>query len=361
MKINPPEYICRLKPYVAGKPIEELEREYGIKNAVKLASNENPFGPSPKALKACEEFLKVVHRYPDSSGHDLISKISEKFNLKKERIILGNGSDDIISLVVKAYVKAGDRVVIPDPGFLMYEISSLSEGADIVKVPLKNCEIDLEKMGKEAKKGAGVVFITNPNNPTGSYIRKEALIDFLKAVPKKTIVVVDEAYMEFADIKYNSWDLIDEYKNVISTRTFSKAYGLAGLRLGYGVMDEEVAGILNRVRQPFNTSIPSQVAGIAALDDDEFLARVVELVAQEKVRLYKELENLGLKPYKTDANFILIDVKRSADEVYEKLLYKGVITRSLSSYGYPEALRVSIGLRSENQLFLDSLKEVIKK
>lgn len=358
MKIDPPDYIKKLKPYVAGKPIEELEREYGVKNAVKLASNENPIGASPLAIKACQKSLLKINRYPDSSGHDLINKISLKFNIDKRSIVLGNGSDDIIALLCKAYVRPDDRVIIPDPGFLMYEISSMSEGADIVKVPLDKIDIDIDAMAKAADDKTSLIFITNPNNPTGSFISKKRLKEFMDKISKKVIVAVDEAYMEFANDYFCSWELIDQYPNLVTMRTFSKAYGLAGLRIGYGVMNPDVAEILNRVRQPFNTSLPAQDGACAALDDDEFLVKVQSLVIKEKEYLKNSLDELGFKAFDTSANFILIDLKRSADEIFEKLLYKGVITRSMSSYGFPNYLRLSIGLVDENRLFIKSLKGV---
>jgi histidinol-phosphate aminotransferase len=359
MIIDPPEYIKKIKPYKAGKPIEELEREYGIKNAVKLASNENPLGPSPKAVEAVKKFSQNLNRYPDSSGYELTEKISSKFNINFENIVLGNGSDDIIALLCKAFVNETKNVIMPDPGFLMYEISTRSEGGVPVKVPLKNLCLDLDKMAELCNENTAIVFITNPNNPTGSFIPKEKLEEFLNKIPPNVIVASDEAYMEFSSSYYRSWELIEKYENLISMRTFSKAYGLAGLRIGYGVMSVSIAEILNRIRQPFNTSLLAQKAAISALDDDEFLLKTRSLITNERKRLSKEIEGLGLTPFKSDANFILVDLKKSADEVYEKLLKKGVIARSMSSYGYPEYLRITIGLEHENSLFINCLREVL--
>ncbi len=358
MKLNLPDYIKKIKPYVAGKPLEELERQYGIKKAVKLASNENPFGPSPLALKACQESLVFMHRYPDSSCYELNKKISEKFNISHDSIVIGNGSDDIISLVCKAFVEKGKKVIMPEPGFLMYEISTLSEGGVPVKSGLKNLCIDLDGMAELVDNDTSVIFITNPNNPTGSFFPVKVLSDFLKKIPDNIIVVIDEAYMEFAEKIYNSWELSETYENIVTIRTFSKAYGLAGLRIGYGVMNPLIAEILNRIRQPFNASIPAQKGAAAALDDIGFINKTRELVFREKKRLAEELNNLGLNPFETSANFILVDIGRSADEVYEKLLYKGVIVRSMSSYGYPEYLRITIGLEKENDLLIESLKDI---
>ncbi|MDY0132822.1 MAG: histidinol-phosphate transaminase [Desulforegulaceae bacterium] len=359
MKIDPPEYIKKIKPYKAGKPIEELEREYGIKNAVKLASNENPLGPSPMAVKAVKEFAFQLNRYPDSSGYELSAKISSKFNLPFENIVLGNGSDDIIALLCKAFVNETKNVIMPDPGFLMYEISTRSEGGTPVKVPLKNLCLDLDKMADLCNENTAIVFITNPNNPTGSFISKEKFEEFLNKIPPNVIVASDEAYMEFSELSYFSWELIEKHENLVSMRTFSKAYGLAGLRIGYGVMNPFISGILNKIRQPFNTSLIAQKAALAALDDDEFLLKTRNLVFSERKKLSEEFQKMGLLSFKTDANFILVDLGRSADDVYEKLLQKGVITRSMSSYGYPQYLRVTIGLEDENLLLVNSLKEVL--
>ncbi|MCB9481856.1 MAG: histidinol-phosphate transaminase [Desulfobacteraceae bacterium] len=361
MNIDPPEYIKKIKPYKAGKPIEELEREYGIKNAVKLASNENPLGPSPKAVEAVKNFCTSLHRYPDSSGYELINKISSKFNISSKNIVLGNGSDDIIALLCKAFVNDTKNVIMPDPGFLMYEISTRSEGGIPVKVPLKNLCLDLDKMAELCNPDTSIIFITNPNNPTGSFIEKEKLEEFLKKIPSNVIVASDEAYMEFSESYYCSWELMEKYENLVSMRTFSKAYGLAGLRIGYGVMNPFISEILNRIRQPFNTSLISQKAALCALDDEDFLEKTRTLIFTERKKLFEELEKLGITPFKSDANFILADLKRSADDVYEKLLRKGVIARSMSSYGYPEFLRITIGLENENNLFINCLKEVLDK
>lgn len=360
MNIDPPEYIKKIKPYKAGKPIEELEREYGIKNAVKIASNENPLGPSPKAVEAVKEFSLKLNRYPDSSGYELTEKISSKFDIPFKNIVLGNGSDDIIALLCKAFVNETKNVIMPDPGFLMYEISTRSEGGSPVKVPLKNLALDLDKMADLCNEDTAVIFVTNPNNPTGSFISREKFESFLSRIPSNVIVASDEAYMEFSESYYCSWEMMEKFDNLVSMRTFSKAYGLAGLRIGYGVMNPFIAEILNRIRQPFNTSLIAQKAAVSALDDEEFLLKTRNLVSSERKKLQKELANLGLTPFESDANFILVDLKRSADEVYEKLLRKGVIARSMSSYGYPEYLRVTIGLEEENNLFINSLEEVLK-
>jgi histidinol-phosphate aminotransferase len=250
---------------------------------------------------------------------------------------------------------------MPDPGFLMYEISTRSEGGTPVKVPLKNLSLDLDKMAELCNFDTSIIFITNPNNPTGSFIEKEKLEEFLKKIPSNVIVASDEAYMEFSESYYCSWELMGKYENLVSMRTFSKAYGLAGLRIGYGVMNPFISEILNRIRQPFNTSLIAQKAALSALDDESFLEKTRTLIFKERKKLFEELEKLGVTPFKSDANFILADVKRQADDVYEKLLRKGIIARSMSSYGYPQFLRITIGLENENDLFIKYLKEVLDK
>jgi len=361
VKISPPDYISKIVPYVAGKPIEELEREYGVSNAVKLASNENPLGPSPLAVEAvCKESLKL-HRYPDSQGYELIEKLKSKFCLEDLAVVLGNGSDDIISMVCKAYVGIDDKVIIPDPGFLLYEISALAQGAELIKIPLKEIEIDLDAMVRASDLDTKLIFITNPNNPTGTFITEEMLVNFMEKIPETTIVFMDEAYMEFAVEGFASWKFIEKYPNIITSRTFSKAYGLAGLRIGYGVMHEDVAAVLNKVRQPFNANLLAQAGAVAALNDDVFLDRTRDLIVDEREKLSRKLEQLGFHSFKSSANFLLVDMGRSADEIYEKLLYQGVIARSMSSYGYPEFLRVSIGLEYENIRFIDSLKKILEE
>ncbi|MGM0417662.1 MAG: histidinol-phosphate transaminase [Thermodesulfobacteriota bacterium] len=359
MEINPPEYINKIKAYKAGKPIEELERQYGVKNAVKLASNENPFGPSPYALKEIEKSLLKLHRYPDSGGYELRKKLSDKLDISMDSIVTGNGSDDIIALLCKAFLREGRKVIMPDPGFLMYEISTLSEGGIPVKIPLKDFCIDLDKIAESADENTSLIFITNPNNPTGSFITKDRLENFIEKIPENIIVAVDEAYMEFADEPYNSHLLMERYSNIVSMRTFSKAYGLAGLRIGYGLMPSYMAKVLNKIRQPFNTSSSAQVGAAAALDDSDFLSKTRKLILSEKKFLKYGLNELGFTVYDTQANFIFAGIDQPADEIYEKLLYKGVIARSMSAYGYPLHLRFTIGLEEENRLLIKSLKEVL--
>jgi len=356
-----PDYIRRLKPYTAGKPIEELEREHGIARSIKLASNENPIGPSPKALAAIEGALQNLHRYPDANGHYLRNRLAEKLNVPVNSIVLGNGSNEIIELLVRAFLEKGDEVIVPEPSFLMYEIMVQAGGGEPIKVGLKELVLDLEGMASKISSRTRMVFVNNPNNPTGTIVSKDDFEAFLQQVPPDVIVVVDEAYIEFVRDRACPFGLsyLEGDKIVVTLRTFSKTYGLAGLRIGYGVMKQEMADLVNRVRQPFNTNLLGQVAALAALDDDAFLEETLSTVHQGLDFLYQEVEKLGLPYFPTETNFFLIDVKQDAKGVFERLLRHGVIVRSMAAYGYPEYVRVNAGLPQENQRFIDALKQVV--
>jgi histidinol-phosphate aminotransferase len=361
MQLKIPEYIQLIAPYVPGKPIAALEREYGIRDSVKLASNENPLGPSPKALTAIRQSLVSLHRYPDGAGHLLTCKIAAHNGIEPANVVIGNGSDDIIALLVRALIQPGDRVVVPRPSFLMYDITAAAAGAAIDAVPLKNMAMDLDAMAAKVTADTRLVFLCNPNNPTGTVISQAAFDGFMKRLPDGVIVVVDEAYIEFArkPDSLKTGRPSDLNRPLVTLRTFSKAYGLAGLRVGYGIMPVSLAEVLNRVRQPFNVNAVAQVAAAAALDDRSFLDASVNLVHQGLDELYTALARMGLTCFKTEANFFLIDVGRSADTVFEAMLHQGVIVRSMRSYGYPDYIRVNVGLAEENERFLSALETVL--
>jgi len=350
-----------LKPYVPGKPIEELEREYGITDSIKLASNENPMGPSPMAVKAIQEAMGNINRYPDDSGYRLVKKISEKLKIRPDNIVIGNGSDEIIGMIVRAFLKPGDEAILPHPTFLMYEIMIQCAGATSLRVPLKSLSIDLESIKEKLTPRVRLILLCSPNNPTGSAITKDDFDEFIKDVPPDVVVMLDEAYMEFVRDKncVSGITYLDSDTPLIVLRTFSKAYGLAGLRIGYGVMPEEISNLLNRVRQPFNTNFLAQVGAVSALDDDSFLQKTIKLVHEGIDFLYGALSEIGVKYFETQANFLLVDVGKSANDVYEKMLRQGVIVRSMTSYGYPSYIRVNVGLASENKRFIKALKKVI--
>lgn len=361
MKLKIAENILRLKPYKPGKPIEELERECGIKDSIKLASNENPLGPSPKAVAAMQAAMGNLHRYPDGSGYGLVSKLSDKLAMPKQRIVLGNGSDDVIGMLTRVYLSPGDEAIMTDPSFLMYEIYVNTVNAVPVFVPLRHLEIDLAAMAAAVTDRTRMIFITNPNNPTGSYITTDAFKEFFQKLPPEIVVVLDEAYVEFATAPdcLDGLTQIAEDRPVVVLRTFSKAYGLAGIRIGYGIMPAAMAAMCNRVREPFNTNLLAQAGAAAALEDDDFLDQTRTLVHAELAFLQDRLKAMGVDCFPTQSNFFLIDVKKDADEVFEQMLQKGVIVRSMVSYGYPAYIRVNVGIRRENKRFLDALADVV--
>jgi len=359
MKLSVADYILSLKPYTPGKPLEELEREYGIVDSIKIASNENPLGPSPMAVEAIKKAMVKLNRYPDGSGYDLIRKISDYIGLSPQNIVLGNGSDEIIGMLAFAMLQPGDEAILPNPSFLMYEIMVRGSGAMPIFVPLTSFCIDLEEIKKKITSKTRMIFLCNPNNPTGTIFSKKNFENFIREIPPEVIVVVDEAYIEFVRDQNcaKSIDYIDNDRPLITLRTFSKAYGLAGLRIGYGVMPAEIAGILNRVRLPFNASSLAQAGAVAALEDSVFLKKVISLIHEGLDFLYDALERRNIKYFPTQANFFLVDVHKDADEIYEKMLRQGVIVRSMKSYGYPNYIRINVGLHEENVRFLKALEK----
>ena len=363
MKLTVPEHISAIKPYVAGKPIEEVEREYGIQNSLKLASNENPLGPSPMAVAAIHQVLGNLHRYPDAGGYELTHAIAEKYNLDRGNIVLGNGSDDIIALLATVFLKPADEVILPQPSFLFYEISLRSSGALPIWVPLKSYKTDLAGMIQKISPKTRMIFLNVPHNPTGSIILKRDFEDFLAEIPPQIVIVLDEAYIEFTSDPncVNSLDFLKTDKPIVGMRTFSKAFGLAGLRVGYGVMPPALAELLHRVRQPFNVNTLAQAAATAALDDAEFLKRTINLVHDELEFIYAALDKLKRPYIRSQANFLMVEIGKSqtADKVFEKMLMHGVIVRSMSAYGYPQHIRVNIGKHEENIRFLEALEKVI--
>jgi histidinol-phosphate aminotransferase len=362
MKLKIPDAILSIDPYVPGKPMAALERELGIVDSIKLASNENPIGSSPLALDALQDALKKLNRYPDGGGYDLVHKLSEKLGVSPEKIVIGAGSDDIIGMLTRVLLLPGDEVVMPKPSFLMYDIMVRSASARPIYVPLKSMAIDLEEMSARISSKTRMVFLTNPNNPTGASIGKAVFEGFLSSIPENVVVVLDEAYIEFVRDPdcAESIGYIHDERAVVALRTFSKAYGLAGLRVGYGIMPESIAMLLHRVRQPFNVNTLAQVAATAALEDNAFLERTLKVVHQGLDFIGNRLDGLNIRYFPSQANFLLIDVKKSADEIYKRLLRKGVIVRAMMSYGFPRYIRVSIGLPEENERFADALEDVLR-
>jgi histidinol-phosphate aminotransferase len=352
-----------LVPYPPGKPIEELEREMGITGSIKLASNENPLGPSPLAIQAMMEGMKTLNRYPDGSGFYLKSKLSSKFGLPHSQIIIGNGSNELIELIIRTFLSAGEEVIQPFPTFLVYGKIVTGGGGKMVSVPLSDFCIDLEAIRAAITPKTKVIFINNPNNPTGSALSKEEMLAFLKSIPQDIVVVFDEAYIEFVSDSgvAQGLDFLADYPLIIVLRTFSKLYGLAGLRIGYGFASEKIIDYMNRVRQPFNANALAQVAATAALDDTKFVSRTLKVVRDGLFYLHRQLDDLGLEYVPTQTNFFLIKVPAGAKKTYELMLKEGVIIRAMDSYGLEDYIRVNVGLPEENERFVQTLKKVLNR
>jgi histidinol-phosphate aminotransferase len=352
--------ILAVTSYVGGKPIEEVKRQYGLKEIIKLASNENPLGPSPKAVEAIKKSLSSINRYPDSQGFLLKRKIAKSLRVEPASIVLGNGSDELIDLVIKTFVEDDENVITAETTFLEYKIISQVLGRQVITVPLRYFKYDLSSIKSKINSKTKVVFIANPNNPTGTYVTKYELEDFIKGLPKNLLLVLDEAYDAFIDVNDypNSLKYANE-ANVIVLKTFSKTYGLAGLRSGYAIAAPELASCMERARQPFNVNLLAQAGSAAALDDKDFLRRTRKVVLQGKDYLYGTLKELGLAYVPSVTNFILIDVGRSGVDVFKNMLKNGVIVRDMEQYGLKNFIRVTIGTRKENEKFIKVLKKVL--
>ena len=359
-----PDYIRAIAPYQGGKPIAELAREMGLNEAdiIKLASNENPLGISPKAQMAIDEAVHTIARYPDGNSFELRKCVSEKFNVARNQIVFGNGSNDILELAARAFLHAGCEAIYSQHAFAVYPLVTQAVGATGVVVTAKNYCHDLDGFLKAITPKTRLIFIANPNNPTGTLIAKDALKAFLKQVPAHILVVLDEAYDEYLSLAHQSEAIgwLNEFDNLIISRTFSKAYGLAGLRIGFGLMQADVADVLNRVRQPFNVNSIAQAAAIASLADDDFVARSYAANQAGMVQLTQGFKQLGLEYIPSFANFVSFKVANAA-QVNQQLLKNGVIVRPIANYEMPEYLRVSIGLFSENARFLEVLEKILSE
>ena len=353
-------YIFDITPYVPGMPIEEVKRQLKLKSVIKLASNENPYPPSPKAIEAMTKAASGVNRYPDGGCFLLRQALAKYLKVGQNQLIFGNGSDEIIVLAVKALVGQGDEVIIAKPSFLIYEIASRLAGAKIHEIPLKNFRYDLKGMKAKLNKRTKIVFIGNPDNPAGTYINTKEAMDFMKAVGQQTLVFFDEAYFEYVHTKDypDTIKLMKTYPNLMTTRTFSKMYALAGLRIGYGIGQPRLVDILNRLREPFNVNSLAQVAAVAALSDQGYYRRIAREAQEQRQYLYRCLEEMGLKYEESFTNFILIQIK-NAPGIVNALLRKGIIIRDMTVWGLKKFIRVSIGTPSENKRFIKILTEVL--
>ena len=352
-----------LSPYEPGKPIEDLERELGIKNAVKLASNENPVGPSPKIIDSIEKIVKETHRYPDGNATRLKAKISRKFNILENQVTIGNGSNDIIEFVARSFLGPNDSAVYSEHAFAVYPLVVRAVGAMGIEVPAKNFSHDLEAMLDSIEENTKLIFIANPNNPTGSFIEQSELLNFLEKVPEEIIVLLDQAYFDYSSFETSDleFDVLERFPNLVISRSFSKAYGLAGFRVGYSVSSIEIADYLNRVRQPFNANSLALYAAEIALDDDQFIKKCLELNFEQKQILFNGLQASGFECLPSRANFISFDCGEDSNDAFNKLLLEGVIVRSLRVYKMPNFLRVSVGLPEENLTFLEKIKSTLSK
>lgn len=352
--------ILEISPYQPGKPIDEVKRELGLEDVIKLASNENPLGPAPAAVSAIRRSLKDINRYPDGSCFYLKRAIAKRFKLSPSNIIVGNGSDEIIDIIVKAFLNEDEEAITSKTTFLEYEIITQANGRRIRTVPLVDFKYNLEAIKKAIGPRTKLVFIANPNNPTGTYVNNREVTDFLGDIPKDLVLVFDEAYFEFVDKKDfpKTIELINN-KNIIVLRTFSKIYGLAGLRVGFGVARESFIAAMERVRQPFNVNSLAQIAARGALNDRRFVKKTRNLILKEKRFLYQALADLGLDYIPTVANFILIDLNKDAAAVFKQILRQGVIVRDMRAYGLKNYIRVTIGKREENERFIKALKATI--
>ena len=355
--------LLSVKNYVPGKPIEEVERELGLRNVIKLASNENCFGPSPMALAAIRRALKGINRYPDANNYYLKKKLGALLGVSENSLIFGNGSDEVICMAVRAFVGDGDEVVIAKPTFLIYEIASQVHNAVIKFVPLtKDLRHDLKAMKRAITAKTKLVFIANPDNPTGTYVTRKGLDEFMQGLPEKLIIFLDEAYFEFANRSFKDYPNGMDYlkrPGVIVSRSFSKVYGLAGLRIGYGISNPEVINYMERVREPFNINILAQAGAIAALDDKLFLKKTILHVEMEREFLYSAFRKMGLEYVRSATNFVIVNVGKDCKAVFNALLKEGVIVRDMKAWGLDTFIRVTVGTKTENRKFVTALKKVL--
>ncbi len=357
-----PDYLRGLPVYVPGKPIEEVERELKI-HAVKLASNENPLGPSPKAIEAARAVLRESNRYPDGGTHYLRKTLAERRGVTAEEIFVALGSSELIDLASRVLLRKGLQGITSEGSYAPFSIAIRASGAELTLVPQRNFTFDLPAMAKAITPRTGVIYLANPNNPTGTAFTGEEFREFLDSVPDGVLVVLDEAYIHYAT-SIGLKDSVEAYrrrKNLLILRTFSKVYGLAGLRIGYAIGHPELLSAMNKLKTPFNTSGVAQAAALAALDDKEHVRRCIETNAAERKRLSEGLEKLGLRPVPSETNFVFMEVGPEARAMCDELLHLGVIVRPLGWMGFPEAIRISVGTTGENDKCLSALAQVLLK
>jgi len=357
-----PSYIKKLSNYKPGKPISEAKRELGIDNIIKLASNENPLGASPKAMAAIQNSLKNIHRYPDASGYELRKKLAGRFNVKMDNVVLGAGSEGIMSTIMRTFLLSDDELISAANSFIGFRVLANASGRRIHWVPMNRHRYDLAAMVDKITDYTKIIYIANPDNPMGTYITREEFDEFYAHVPDRVLIILDEAYFEFAnEIPDYPDSMTYRYDNVITLRSFSKAYGLGGIRIGYGLAHDELISNLMKVKVPFEPSLAAQVAGLAALDDTEFLLKTIQTNKIGMQFIKKELDSMGIERVPSAANFIttIWGSEEQATKITQELLEKGVIVRLLASFGWPDCIRISIGLEKENQKCITCLKEIL--
>ncbi|MGI6678376.1 MAG: histidinol-phosphate transaminase [Dehalobacterium sp.] len=355
--------IEELIAYVPGKPVEEVAREYGISEIIKLASNENPLGTSPKAVAAMQQVINSVYMYPEGSSPALRERIAENYGIEKDMVIFGNGADNILLLIAQAFINEGDEVIIGDPTFSVYETTTKIMGGRVIKVPLKNFTYDLAGIKGKITEKTKIIYICNPNNPTGTIVYQDEIAQFMSAVPENCLVVFDEAYAEFAQ-KGNfpqTIQFVKDQRNVLIVRTFSKVYGLAGVRVGYAVGPRHLLQILNKVVEPFPVNKFAQAGALGALEDQEFLNEVLQVTEEGKKYLYQELTKMRMTYAPSFTNFVFVDLKRDAQEITQKLIERGIIIRPGHIWGLPTCARITIGTMSQNKKLIESLREIVKE
>ena len=356
--------ILSIKPYVPGKSIQEVLKEKGVKDLIKMASNENPLGISPLAYRAVKETLKDSFQYPEVSSLKLREALSGKLEIPPEYIMIGNGADEIIYTLAMTFLTDSDEVIVPEITFSMYEIVTLAMRSRVVKSRLTNLKIDLDDILSRITEKTKLIFLCNPNNPTGDLLDRENIYRFVSSVPDNIIIVHDECYAEFADENYipNLRPSIrDGKKNIILLRTFSKIYGLAGIRVGYGIADPEMLELMYRIRPPFGVSVPAQEAGTAALQDESFFKETLDLTEKGKHYIYGELKRLGLFFINSHTNFVLIDTKRDCRVIMDKMISRGIIVRPMNGYNLPTYIRITVGTEEQNRKFINALENVLKE
>jgi len=357
------KHILAIKPYVPGKPIEEVERELGLTKVIKMASNENPLGPGAKALEAMQKAAAKMHLYPDGNCYYLKQKLAEKIGVGEENILLGNGSDEVLKMLAETFLYPDDECIMAAPTFSEYEFVTNLMGAKNIKVPLQGFRHDLLKMKEAITPRTKMIFICSPNNPTGNIVNQEELQKFFHDLPERIIVVLDEAYYEYVDSPeyHNSLEYLQAGKNVVILRTFSKIYALGGLRIGYGLARQEIIALLNRVREPFNVNQMAQAAALAALEDEEHLRESLKINREGKEFLTAKFQEMNLFYVPTQANFIFLQVGVDSKAFWQEMLKEGIIVRTGDIFGLPDFIRVTIGTAEQNQCFLEGTVKVLQK